>query len=699
MPLQSGIERPTFELSTGSNTAQVAASLLAVREEGQLAPRAVAVALAGADRIHVDVPVAASVTELNFSSDRPGSAVVTPGRVRQIKEAADEAGLDLPVDVHLLGAEPPEGLLADYLDAGADSIALHWGAFADRPTLIERLRLIRQHPALAVLAVAAGIDIDVVGAFLAAAETDVGMVSLCGAAPGRGGQRFQMRVLGSVRRLRRYHGYLGPIQIDGGIEPIRSAPAARDAGSDVLVAGTALFGHDGMRGLQGLQKAIQMLHGGSGQTAVMPPQVRMRQQCIRCGRTYPASPSLKRSECCSGALQFQIRFPAELTELTVRSRDDMWRYGRLLAVPPDRIISAGEGNTPTVPLRDLSRRHGISLFVKLESQNPTGTFKDREASYVVSRAAAAGLDNLVLQSTGNTGIAVSYYAAIAGLSSFFFAPACCRYKLLGPPLSIRNKVILIDGHPIDVKNYATEFARQHGFPKVSPFHERCEANATQGYEIGEAILRGELPPIDVYVQTIAAGMGPIGFYLGMGRVIASANSSMKMPAIVGIQISEFAPAQRAWEQGLECVGPEGQTPTYSTRCPFEPTLHTTNAPAYYRHLRGAIDATGGLLAVVEPATVSRCEGELRQSLDTARVTLADTERAAFIGYAGLVEQVRANKIHPGSTVLLMITGKGMHPGFERIEPDAVVPPDYDASLLLAQLQRGESVHSDFPAQE
>jgi len=678
------------DVESGPKALQVAASLLPVREVDQFGARALAVRLAGADRVHVDVCGTDGIAKSERFSDLAKTTVVTLEQVRQIKTAVDRAGLDLPIDVHLVLTEPPKKLLIDYLDAGADSIALHWEAFVDHTRLIQWFKLIRQHGALPVLAVAPDTAIDAVGAFLATTEADVGMVSLSGVSPGRGGRPFQMRVLGLLRQLRRRHGYTGLIQIDGGIEPTCSAPAARDAGADVLVAGTAILGHDGMRNFKDLQEAVKMLRGERMRTAATPLQVRTHQECIECGKTYPASPPIKQSECCSCDLQFQVNLPAELTALTVE-RPDMWRYGRMLAVPPDSIISAGEGDTPTVFLEDLSQRHGVRIFAKLESRNPTGTFKDREASYVVSRSVLAGLDNIVLQSTGNTGIAVSYYAAMAGISSFFFAPARCQYKLIGPPLAPRNKVILIEGHPIDVKNYATMFAQQHNFPKVSPFHERCEANSTQGYEVGEAILRRQLPQIDFYIQTVAAGMGPIGFYQGMSRVIASAEGTVKMPTIMGIQISEFAPVQEAWEQGLECVGPEGQTPKYGTLHPFEPTLHTTNAPAYYPHLHQAIRATDGLLAVVQPDTVRRYEEELRRSLENHGCTLADTERSAFIGYAGLVEQVRARKIRPGNTVLLVITGKGVHPGFEPIEPDAIIPPDYDASSLLAQLRRGENV--------
>jgi len=413
-------------------------------------------------------------------------------------------------------------------------------------------------------------------------------------------------------------------------------------------------------------------------------------ECLDCKEKQQASVVLNSCPYCGGKLEFVAEEHVDFIRL-ITERPDLWRYNKLMPVPVSQIISSGEGYTPVVLLDDLSEQLGLSLYVKLESENPTGTFKDREASYVISRYNKIGQDNFVMQSTGNTGISISYYAGIAGKNSYFFGPTCSAYKLIGPPKTKANKVILIKGHPIDVKNYAMRFAKAHGFPKISPFHERSEANATQAYEIGEAILCGKMPNIDFYVQTIAAGMGPIGFYKGMKRLSHWTGGQVTLPRIVAVQISEFAPAQKAWEQDLDKLDLTAQTPQYSVERPFEPTLHTTNAPAYYPCLRQTMKDSHGILVAVEPETVRSREKELRVSLARYGHILTNTEWSSFVGYAGLVGLVRNGDIPRGSTVLLMITGKGRKKCFESITPDAIIRPNYDPDLLLKQLQDNEPV--------
>jgi threonine synthase len=105
-----------------------------------------------------------------------------------------------------------------------------------------------------------------------------------------------------------------------------------------------------------------------------------------------------------------------------KSKNSMWRYKNILPIKEENIITAGEGNTPIINLREIGDRLGISLYVKLETENPTGTFKDREASFVISRSKEIKENNLVLQSTGNTAIAMTYYAGLASLNSYAFIP-------------------------------------------------------------------------------------------------------------------------------------------------------------------------------------------------------------------------------------------------------------------------------------
>jgi len=97
----------------------------------------------------------------------------------------------------------------------------------------------------------------------------------------------------------------------------------------------------------------------------------------------------------------------------------MWRFRAFLPINPnDRIISAGEGNTP---LRKLSSIKG-KVWAKDETKNPTGTFKDRGASLAVTALSSLGVKQLVLSTEGNAGCAFALYSQIASLGCEIFLP-------------------------------------------------------------------------------------------------------------------------------------------------------------------------------------------------------------------------------------------------------------------------------------
>lgn len=379
------------------------------------------------------------------------------------------------------------------------------------------------------------------------------------------------------------------------------------------------------------------------------------------------------------AIVGDIDFPSSIDD----GYESLWRYRSLMPLDDEFVIDARVGTTPVVYLTGLSERLGVHVWAKLETANPTGTFKDREAIYVVALSRQFGQDNLVMQSTGNTAIAMSHAAGLAGLASWAFIPERCAYKLLMPPRRRENRIVAVRGHPIDVKHCAEDFALRHDFPRVSPFHERCEANATQGYEIAEGLLRGTLPQhelldggFDFYVQTIAAGMGPIGYYLAMDRLQRWCQGGVRMPRIVAVEIDQFCPILDAWENGREAVGAEVATPRFPSGEVYEPTLWTTNIASYYPHLARMLRETNGMLVAVSPEQVTRCleEYDLQNELAGIGCHLVATENSPWVGFAGMVQRVLSGEIPRGSRVLFMLTGKGQHGSYTLQEPDFVADP-------------------------
>ncbi|MDQ7844682.1 MAG: pyridoxal-phosphate dependent enzyme [Armatimonadota bacterium] len=146
-------------------------------------------------------------------------------------------------------------------------------------------------------------------------------------------------------------------------------------------------------------------------------------RCLRCGADYPPAEMFAGCPRC-----LRDGRPANVTsvyrydgmpvgrEMFRGRRRSMWRYRELLPVAGEPV-TLEEGGTPLVALPRLGARWGVpDLYIKDESRNPTGSFKDRMASVIVTRAKEAGYRTVAIASSGNAGAALAAYAARAGLT-------------------------------------------------------------------------------------------------------------------------------------------------------------------------------------------------------------------------------------------------------------------------------------------
>jgi ribulose-phosphate 3-epimerase len=174
-----------------------------------------------ADLLHLDVMDGHFVPNLSF-----GMPVI----------AALRPHSDLPFDVHVMTSNPG-AYLEELAEAGADLVTVHLEAVPDPGRTIDRARS---------LGLSAGIVISPSTPW-AAMEPFVemsDMVVIMSVNPGFGGQSFMPEVLGKVESARKWidsHGLSTDIEIDGGIDTA-TLPSARDAGANVFVAGSAVFG-------------------------------------------------------------------------------------------------------------------------------------------------------------------------------------------------------------------------------------------------------------------------------------------------------------------------------------------------------------------------------------------------------------------------------------------------------------------------
>src|ERR1043166_5586357 len=138
------------------------------------------------------------------------------------------------------------------------------------------------------------------------------------------------------------------------------------------------------------------------------------------------------------------------TAKSQRSRGVIEHYREFLPVSASmEIVSLGEGNTPLIYCRQLSKRvgRGSEVLVKNEGVNPTGSFKDRGMTVAVSKALERRALAIICASTGNTSASASAYAARAGVSSLVILPAgkIATGKLL-QAFAYGAKIVAIDGN-------------------------------------------------------------------------------------------------------------------------------------------------------------------------------------------------------------------------------------------------------------
>jgi ribulose-phosphate 3-epimerase len=199
---------------------RVAPSILSA-DFGRLREQVGVVLDAGARVIHVDVMDGHFVPPITLGP------VVVEGLAEQVREAG------AMLDLHLM-IERPERHVADFVKAGADSITFHAEA---TPHIAYTASLIRESGACVGVAINPG---TLVGA-LSEVAGEIDMALCMTVNPGWGGQAFIAHSLEKLPRVRAIVGDGVAVQVDGGIAP-DTAPHCLQAGANVFVAGSAIFG-------------------------------------------------------------------------------------------------------------------------------------------------------------------------------------------------------------------------------------------------------------------------------------------------------------------------------------------------------------------------------------------------------------------------------------------------------------------------
>ena len=244
-------------------------------------------------------------------------------------------------------------------------------------------------------------------------------------------------------------------------------------------------------------------------------------------------------------------------EEIARRPADLWRYRELLPVEADEnIITLGEGWSPLLPCPRLGQELGLEhLWIKDESQLPTGSFKCRGLAMAVSRAKELGVKRLAIPTAGNAGGAMAAYAARAGLEAWVFMPADTPIVNRLEASLFGARAFLVDGLISDCGAVVRAGAAAMNWFDCSTLKEpyRIEGKKTMGLELAEQ-MDWTLP--DVILYPTGGGTGLIGMWKAFAELRELGwLEDEKMPRMYSCQSDGCAPIANAFAAGERFADP------------------------------------------------------------------------------------------------------------------------------------------------
>lgn len=308
--------------------------------------------------------------------------------------------------------------------------------------------------------------------------------------------------------------------------------------------------------------------------------------CQVTGKSYPADDRRWKSE--SGA-PLDLRFRSSLDRQRLITRPPtMWRFREALPIENDEnIVSFQEGYTPLLPFQV----EGRPILLKQEHLFPTGSFKDRGASVLISRAKELGVERVVEDSSGNAGAAIAAYAAQAGIACDIYVPDNTSPAKLAQIKLYGARLHKIPGSRENTAEAARDMAKDHFYASHvwNPYF--FQGTKTFSFEIWEQ-LGGQAP--DTIILPAGHGTLLIGAYLGF-KDLLSQGLIDRLPRLVAVQAENCAPLYKMWRDELTAIPKLSSTGTMAEGIAI---AEPTRAKQMLEILK---ETEGEVLVVSEPA--------------------------------------------------------------------------------------------------
>jgi threonine synthase len=406
-------------------------------------------------------------------------------------------------------------------------------------------------------------------------------------------------------------------------------------------------------------------------------------KCAQCGNEYP--PDEKICMCLSkddGRLDIYYNYSALAArvnkKMLSKRAPSVWKYHEFLPVKSKRnIVTLGEGGTPLLKASNLARDMGLrNLYLKDETRNPTGSFKDRSMTVGVSKALEFNIKTVATASSGNAAASLAAYSAKAGLKCFAFVlefasfAKIAQIRLYGADV-VKVRTVEEGKDPtVQMLRMAVEKYGWYPCPSYGPFNPyQVEGPKTMSYEIIEQ-LNWSLP--DWIIVPVGSACLLTGVWKGLTdfHKIGFIDS---MPRLAAIQPTGCAPLVRAFKEGKK---------SFETKPWKRPNTIAGGLADFLPWDRDA-----ALVALRNRGTAEAVSDE---EILKAQRLLASTEGifaepSGVASLAGLIRLLDEGVVGKDETVVVLITGSGLK------NPEAVMKTFKEVSTIKPSIEELEKL--------
>ncbi len=315
------------------------------------------------------------------------------------------------------------------------------------------------------------------------------------------------------------------------------------------------------------------------------------------------------------------------------STRSIWRYAKSMPVKISNPITMGEGCTPLVS-KEID---GLECNFKLEWFSPTGSFKDRGASVLISFLNQQGIRNVIEDSSGNGGAAIAAYGAAAGMDVTIFVPHYTQPAKIVQSKAYGAKVVLVPGKRIDTEAAAIRMSKSTFYASHNWHPMFLQGTKTLGYEIWED-LSFTLP--DNIVIPASAGSNLLGCFMAFKELMSSGETD-RMPRMFVSQPQNCAPLYHACHA--------------TTQKQFLPTVAEGTAitnPLRLQAMVNAIKETNGDVVTITENEIIQAARRLARSGIYAETTSSHV-------WAGVQKLVETGQIATTDKTVAILTGSGL----------------------------------------